>query len=96
VLASLARDLWHVLCDSSEELGRRQRAVISVLGSEGDATLRIERLDAIVRDADTMGVSAQIRVHLLGAGKRFLGIHEPPRAMEFVAHARECVRRVGW
>jgi len=84
-----------VLYKSSEEVRGGERAAITVLRAKRHAAIGIEGLDAMIRNADTMGVSTEVRVHLLGAREGFLCVHEPTRSVELVAHASESVGCVG-
>jgi hypothetical protein len=63
----------HVLEKSAEKGVRREGDGLAALGAEGDPAL-VHRHEAMVGDADAMGVPIEISNHLLGAAEEALGI----------------------
>ena len=71
----------HVLDEAREQLVSGDGDGVAVLGAEGDAAL-VDRDEALIGDADAVGVSAEITNHLLGSAEGTLGVDDPRFASE--------------
>ena len=79
--------------EAANKLLGRDGDALAVLGAKANAA-RVERDDAVVGDADSMGVLAEVLEDLLGAGERSLRVGDPVLAKERVLQPVE-LRSVG-
>lgn len=78
----------HVLDEASEELDRRDRDRLAVLGAEGDVVVA-DVNDPAVRDPDSMRVATEVAEDVLGPGEGLFGIDDPTVLRDGGAEALE-------
>ena len=74
--------------EAAEKLFRRDSDLLVAAGAEGDAA-RVEPDEAMVRQADTVGVAAEVAKHLVTVAEGRLAVDDPALLLELVAQGLE-------
>ena len=74
--------------EAADELVRAERDGLAVLGGKADGVV-VDGHEALIGDADAVGVAAEVAEDLLRRRRRALGVDDPVPAVERVEQLRE-------